>query len=227
MHKHTCKHQEIAVRYRKLLLLAVISSEKYRKHTTDRVCTTFKKVMKFLKVLFVLCLCELFHKFLLHYLVRLIDTFTTNIVHFHNKHCSTSVMVSCFEVSWLMCKQLWKKIYFCILLYKIRTPKHVTLQYCESKKQSLFRTFRLLECVFILFWIITENGIPINLAYWNLTTWNWLFSVSDAVFVLIFEDVLFCKAPETMTGQRWYIKRQCQYPPFLINLKLKIQKPLN
>lgn len=123
MHKHTCKHQEIAVRYRKLLLLAVISSEKYRKHTTDRVCTTFKKVMKFLKVLFVLCLCELFHKFLLHYLVRLIDTFTTNIVHFHNKHCSTSVMVSCFEVSWLMCKQLWKKYIFLYFIIQNKDTK--------------------------------------------------------------------------------------------------------
>lgn len=42
MHEHISKHQEIAVSCRKLLLLAEISFEKYRWHTTDRVSTTPK-----------------------------------------------------------------------------------------------------------------------------------------------------------------------------------------
>lgn len=74
------KHQEIAESCRKLLLLAVITFEKYRRHTTDRVSKISKNIMKFLKVLFVLCICELFHKFLLDFLVRLTDIFTTDIV---------------------------------------------------------------------------------------------------------------------------------------------------
>lgn len=67
MHQHLCKHQEATVSCRKLLLLAVITFEKYRRHTTNRISTTFKYIMKFLKVLFVFCICELFHKFLLDF----------------------------------------------------------------------------------------------------------------------------------------------------------------
>lgn len=108
---------------RKLLLLAVITSEIYRRHTTNRVSTTSKNITKFLKVLLVFCI------YLWTVSQILTWFFSKTHRHFHNKYCSTSAdilkLVSHFEVSWLMCKQLWKIFtFFDILLYKIRTPKH-------------------------------------------------------------------------------------------------------